>query len=60
MLVNFLNRLVNTLGDEGYPAAGASGLKAVSPDEEAALLREESEYQKYLPTRTAACVTSGL
>ncbi|WP_441953015.1 hypothetical protein [Nocardia sp. 2TAF39] len=60
MVVNFLNRLVNTLGDEGYPAAGASGLKGVAPDAEAALLRKESEFQKYLLTRTAARVTSGL
>ncbi|WP_327114573.1 hypothetical protein OHB12_34930 [Nocardia sp. NBC_01730] len=60
MLVNFLNRLVNTLGDEGYPDAGASGFKAVAPDEDEALLRKESEFQKNLLTRTTARVIIGL
>lgn len=60
MLVNLLNRLVDTFGDEGYPDTGAPGLNAVVSDEEAALRRRESEYQKYLLSRTTARVIIGL
>ncbi|MEU7631137.1 hypothetical protein AB0C34_14290 [Nocardia sp. NPDC049220] len=60
MLVNFLNRMVYTSGGESHLAAAVSGSTAAALDEDAALLQKESEYQKYLLTRTVARVTSGV
>ncbi|MEU7766557.1 hypothetical protein AB0B25_15680 [Nocardia sp. NPDC049190] len=54
MLVNFLNRMVFA------SAAETSGPTAAALDEDAALRRKESEYQKYLLTRTFARITSGV
>jgi hypothetical protein len=51
MLVNLLNRLLDTVGDEGHPPAEATGSKTVADDDKMDALRRDVEYQRHVLTR---------